>query len=233
MLLEVNGVTKKFGGLMAVDGVSFSLGEKEILGIIGPNGAGKTTLINLINGLYMRDDGSITLKGERIDGLKPCAIASRGIGRTFQVIKLFGRMTVLENMLVPMYARKRFSSVDKALEILDFLNLTHLKDEYAKNLSGGQQQLLQFGRALMLDPEILLLDEPFAGIHPKLKKEISDLIRTMREEGKAFIVISHDLASVFKLCERLMVMNEGRVIAEGGLDEVRKSKRVIEAYLGG
>ncbi|MEM2960094.1 MAG: ATP-binding cassette domain-containing protein, partial [Candidatus Bathyarchaeia archaeon] len=172
------------------------------------------------------------------DGLPPYEIAKRGIGRTFQVTQVFRRMTVLENMLVPAFSipksdgHNREGQFKKALRILEFLKLDHLKKEYAKNLSGGQQKLLELGRVLMLDPEVIMLDEPFAGVHPKLKMEIHNYIKEMHKEGRTFIIISHDLQSIFNLSERLIVLFEGRKICDGSPGKIREDERVIKAYLG-
>ena len=236
MRLEVKNVVKNFGGLQALKGVSFTIDEPQLVGLIGPNGAGKTTLTNIITGMLPPTSGEIWLNGERVDGMRPYAIARRGLGRTFQVTRAFRRMTVLENMLVPALAlhptANRRQVEQKAREILEFLTLDHLTNEYARSLSGGQQKLLELGRLLMLDPQIIILDEPFAGVHPKLQRTIYDYIRRVREEGKAIILISHDMESIFTLSERLMVLNFGELIADGPPDEVRRMPEVIEAYLG-
>ncbi len=236
MRLEVKNVVKNFGGLQALKGVSFTIDEPQLVGLIGPNGAGKTTLTNIITGMLPPTSGEIWLNGERVDGMRPYAIARRGLGRTFQVTRAFRRMTVMENMLVPALAlhptANRRQVEQKAREILEFLTLDHLANEYARSLSGGQQKLLELGRLLMLDPQIIILDEPFAGVHPKLQRTIYDYIRRVREEGKAIILISHDMESIFTLSERLMVLNFGELIADGPPDEVRRMPEVIEAYLG-
>jgi branched-chain amino acid transport system ATP-binding protein len=236
MKLEVKEVSKSFGGIRAVNNVSFKVEGNELIGLIGPNGSGKTTLVNLIGGIFKPEQGAITFQGERIDGLPPYEIAKRGIGRTFQITQVFRRMSVLENLLVPALAvsanRSKEQLTEKALEILDFLTLDHLKNEYAKNLSGGQQKLLELGRVLMLDPDIILLDEPFAGVHPELREKIYDYIKKVHAKGKAFIIISHDMNSIFTLSERLMVLNHGEKIADGDPVKLKNDERVIEAYIG-
>lgn len=216
--------------------VSFSLAENELLGVIGPNGSGKTTLINLINGVYKPDHGTIFFRDRRIDGRAPHEIARRGIGRTFQVTRIFLRMSVLENMMVPALSgdttENQETLVEKALETLDFLKLNHLKNAYGRNLSGGQQKLLELGRVLMLDPDVILLDEPFAGVHPELKAALHHHIRTLHEHGKTFILISHDMHSIFTLSQRLIVLSSGEKIADGSAEEIKNNPEVIEAYLG-
>jgi len=237
-MLEATKLVKDFGGVRAINRLSFRVEENELLGIIGPNGSGKTTTINLISGAHKPTEGRITFRGKQIDGLPSYEIAKRGIGRTFQVTQVFRRMSVMENMMVPALAIPKSdggSETDqtkRALEILGFLKLGHLRKEYARNLSGGQQKLLELGRILMLDPEVIMLDEPFAGVHPELKMEIHDYIREMHKEGRTFIIISHDLQSIFNLSKRLIVLSEGRKICDGTPQEVKDDERVVEAYLG-
>lgn len=234
--LQVNDLTRDFRGLRAVDHVSFSITEPQIVGLIGPNGAGKTTLTNVMCGVHGATTGTVHLNDFRIDGLAPYEIARRGLGRTFQIPRPFRRMTVLENMLVPAMAvhvttRRRIFE-DRAREIMNFLTIDHLMYEYGQSLSGGQQKLLELGRLLMLDPSIIILDEPFAGVHPRLMETIYDYIRRVREEGKAILLISHDMGAIFSLSERMLVLNFGSLIADGDPESVKQNAAVIEAYLG-
>ncbi len=235
--MKCTGLTKSFGGLVAINNVSFQLQKAEGMGLIGPNGSGKTTLLNVINGIYSPDKGSIWLNGEQVHGLKPHELARRGIARIFQApSRLFYRMTVLENMLVPPCATKIShrpeDCIDKGKKLLDFVGLAQKSDVEARHLSGGQQRLLEFARALMLDPSIMLLDEPFAGVHPRIKEEMINRIRDLRQQGVAFILVSHELIPVLGLCGRVMVLCEGEVVADDTPEKIRKNEKVVKAYLG-
>ena len=240
-ILQTRGLTKRFGGLTAVDGLGLSVRPGEIRGLIGPNGSGKTTTINLLSGLYRADAGEIRLRGDRIDRLRPHEITGRGVARTFQIPKLFWNMTVLENVLLPALAeldrgpgRPRAAMLERARRLLAFVTLDNLRHALAKELSGGQAMLLQIARGLMVQPiHLFLMDEPFAGVHPTIKDTIMRTILRMNgEEAVTFLIVSHEMGTLRRLCPRVSVMHEGRLIAEGPLDEVANHPIVLEAYLG-
>lgn len=234
--LEVKDISKDFGGNRVLSNVNFTVRGAQLVGLIGPNGAGKTTLTNIMSGVMAPSSGTIYLNGKRIDGLRSSSVARAGLGRTFQVTRALRRMTVMENMMVPalaMHASKPHKQLrDKAHEILGFLKMGHLTHEYARALSGGQQKLLELARLTMLDPSIIVLDEPFAGVHPRLQETIYGFIHKMNAEGRSILLISHDMGAVFELSQRLLVLNFGHLIADGTPESVREDATVIEAYLG-
>jgi branched-chain amino acid transport system ATP-binding protein len=250
-MLEVRNLNKRFGGLRAVSDCSLEVKQGSITGLIGPNGAGKTTLFNLITGHYKPDKGHILFQGQEIGGLPPHRIFQKKIYRTFQITREFAHMTVLENLMImpegqigeriwntwfqPSSVRSQEKKIrDKALEVLEFVELDALKDEYAGSLSGGQKKLLEIARSMMADPKMVLLDEPGAGVNPTLMRKLIDNIKTLRDEkGMTFFLIEHDMNLVMNLCDPVIVMSEGKKLAEGTADEIKKDERVLEAYLGG
>jgi branched-chain amino acid transport system ATP-binding protein len=250
-LLEVDGVIKRFGGIRAVDGATMRVREEAITALIGPNGAGKTTLFNVLTGFYKGDRGSVRLEGKEILGESPYRIARRGMVRTFQITKALAAMPVIDNMMLaarnqpgeqlrnaffrPGTVRSREGEVrNQALKLLELFNLSKHADAYAGTLSGGQRKLLELARALMAEPKLLLLDEPMAGINPTLGRRLLEHIQMLRREmGVTFLFVEHDMEVVMNHSDVVIVMAEGKVIAEGEPHEVRKDKRVIDAYLGG
>jgi ABC-type branched-subunit amino acid transport system ATPase component len=237
-LLETQDLTKRFGGLVANDGVCIAVDAGEIRGLIGPNGAGKTTLANLITGIYPPTSGEIRLDGQSLAQLRPNEIAQRGLLRTFQVCRIFGNLTVRENLLLPYLARDRAASPAEgrrlAEEFLALTTLARLAQEPAKRLSGGQRALLQVACGFMVpDLKCYVLDEPFAGINPVIKDAIIDLILAANKtRGITFVIVSHEMAVMRRLCHKVTVLIDGRVVTEGTLDEVAAKQEVISAYLG-
>lgn len=251
VLLDVKKLTKNFGGLTAVGDVTMELHEGELVGLIGPNGAGKTTLFNLLTGVYEPSEGTITLAGTLLNGKAPSKIASLGLGRTFQNIRLFKEMTVLENVLIglsnhgknhifasffrlPAFYKNEVALRKKAMDLLKLFDLDKEADTLAKNLPYGQQRRLEIVRALATEPKILFLDEPAAGMNPQETAELTQLIRKIKDEFHITIMlIEHDMSLVMEVTERIYVLEYGRLIAHGTPEEIKVDKRVIEAYLGG
>jgi branched-chain amino acid transport system ATP-binding protein len=234
-LIRGAGLVKRFGGIVANDTVDFAVVEGDLVGLIGPNGSGKTTLINVLTGHLVPDGGGVVLRGREMRDQPAHVYAAMGVARTFQLTQLFSRMTVLENLLVPGLTRPRSSwqaVVRRARDHLDFLNLAHLEKLHAKNLSGGQQKLLELGRCLMLEPAILFLDEPFAGVHPQLRDELIKRIQELHKAGRTFVVVDHDMESILRVSQRLVVMARGRKIADGSPAEIRADQAVLAAYAG-
>jgi branched-chain amino acid transport system ATP-binding protein len=240
-LLEVRGLSKYFGGIRAVDRCSFTVEEGSITALIGPNGAGKTTVFNLVSGLLKPDAGMIFFTGEQIDGLQPHQITRKGIRRTFQITRDLMEMTVLENMVVQS-PTKGFMDLfkggilrgerDRAMDLLDFVGIAHLANEKAKNLSYGQKKLMEFAATLMAEPQLVLLDEPAGGINPALLEDIVDRIRLLNKQGITFLIVEHNMDLVMTLCEPVIVMAYGKVLAEGHPENIQNNKEVLEAYLG-
>lgn len=248
-ILKIDDITQKFGGLTALSHIRIDIHPGEILGVIGPNGAGKTTLFNLITGIYRPSEGKILLNGQDITGKKPYQIAELGISRTFQNIRLFRKMTVLENVMAGRHIRTKSNLIDavfktarrrreeregeeRALAILKFMGLDSLRYHLAESLPYGAQRKLEIARALATEPKLLLLDEPAAGMNEQETEELMSIIRQLREDGYTILLIEHDMKFVMNICHRIYVLDYGVQIAEGVPEEIKTNERVIEAYLG-
>lgn len=247
----IDGVRKSFGGIQAVDGARFQVERGRITGLIGPNGAGKSTLFDIITGVQRADSGKVKFRGEDVTDLASRHFAERGLVRTFQLARELGRLTVLENLMLaprgqtgerfrPVFGEPRAIRDEdrqigkRAEEVLAFTLLETVRDHRAQDLSGGQKKLLELARALMLDADVILLDEPGAGVNPALMKTLVDIIRKLnRDSGKTFLIIEHDMDLIAELCDHVVVMTEGRTLVEGTFASVQTDPKVIEAYLGG
>ncbi|UIO98824.1 ABC transporter ATP-binding protein [Halobaculum sp. CBA1158] len=250
--LVVEDLHKTFGGIKAVDGASFSVAEGSLTGLIGPNGAGKSTTFNCITGVHTPTSGTVTFRGQDITGMSPHRVAQQGLVRTFQIARELPEMTVLENMMLARQGqtgerlihsvlpglrdrvvREEEELLERAWQQLEFFEIDHLADEYAGTLSGGQRKLLEMARALMTDPEMVLLDEPLAGVNPTLEEKLLDRIHELRERGNTFLLVEHDMDVIMNNCEHVIVMHQGQVLAEGTPEQITGNERVVEAYLGG
>jgi branched-chain amino acid transport system ATP-binding protein len=246
---EARNITKNFGGLAAVSEVSFSVKPSEILGLIGPNGAGKSTVFNLISGFHPLTSGAISFQGREITGLKPHRITALGIGRAFQAVSLFMKLSAFDNVLsgfhlfyrqglwksflhTPAARKEDRLAEEQVLEILDFMGLLEAKDQVAQNLPHGHQKILGVCVALATRPSLLLLDEPLVGMHPEETEAMMRVIQQIRDRGITIILVEHNIGAVMRLCDRIIVLNQGRKIAEGVPEEIRNNPEVIEAYLG-
>ena len=250
-MLAVNNLAKTFSGITAVDGVSFAIQEGQMTGLIGPNGAGKSTTFNCITNLIEPDEGEVVFDGEDITGMQTHDIARDGLVRTFQIARELREMTVLENMMVSpkdqtetalaavlpgmrdSIRKEEQVMIERAWETLDFFEIDHLAYEFAGTLSGGQRKLLELARALMADPDMLLLDEPFAGVNPTLEDRLLDRLHELTDQGYTFLVVEHDIDLIMNNCVEVIVMHQGRLLAEGQPSSVRNDERVVNAYLGG
>ena len=247
--LEVTNLKKSFGGIKAVDVESLNLNRNELTSIIGPNGAGKTTFFDLISGFQDSDEGKVYLNNKNISKSQPYAIARLGMIRTFQLTKVFDRMTVLENMMfsastvnndsflkslakLPSQKTTEKKIRDKSFEIMKELNIDHMANSYAREMSGGQKKLLELGRSIINNPSVLLLDEPLAGVNPKLADEILQIILNLAGKGISILMVEHNIEAVMKISERVIVLAEGKVIADSTPENIRTDEKVIEAYLG-
>jgi len=241
VLLEVKGLEKRFGGLRAVDGASFAVPEGSITALIGPNGSGKTTVFNLIGGTMPPNAGEVWFDGERIDGLRPWRRAYRGVGRTFQITRLFREMTVLENVVAPLRGFRLSQlnadgvsgdEAERAMELLDFVGMKQYANVRASALSFGQSKLVELAQILMLDPKLIMLDEPAGGINPTLIERMGDMIRELNAQGKTFLIVEHNMPFVLGLCDPVLVLAQGSCICRGTPEHIQRDPRVVDAYLG-
>lgn len=229
-ILVVEGVSKRFGGRVALENASLTVAAGSITGVIGPNGSGKSTLFNIVAGALRPDSGRVRIRGRDVTRYSPADICREGVGRTFQISRLFSEMTVLENLVAIAHGLSDEEAVERALGLLEFLEIPHLKEKWGSELSYGQRKLVEIGRALMLEPKLLLLDEPFAGINPRLQNRIIEHLQALRSRGVTLFFIDHEMRIVLEICDLLYVLAEGRVIATGDAESVRNDPKVHEAY---
>jgi len=248
-MLRVRGIYKSFGGIKALNGVSLNVEKGTIIGLIGPNGSGKTTLFNVISGFCPKDSGEIYFKGKKIDGLPPHEVANRGLRRSFQIPKMAYQTTVLENILFAsnsegeniwknffnfrLVSKQEEASLHRAQSVLNMLQLDGLANEYAGSLSGGQRKLLALGRVLMADPDLIMLDEPAAGVNPTLLKALLQIVKQLRvQQKKTFLIVEHNMKVIWEMCDKVYVLVAGKEIAEGTPEEIQRNEEVLRAYLG-
>lgn len=240
-LLQTQALSKSFGGIKAVDNCTFDVEKGSITALIGPNGAGKTTVFNIISGLLKPDSGSITFNGDRIEGKQPHQVTRKGISRTFQISRDLQEMSLLENLIVQS-PTTHFTDLfkgsmleherDRAMELLDFVGITHLANEKSKNLSYGQKKLMEFAATLMTEPQLILLDEPAGGVNPALLESIMERIQLLNQQGMTFLIVEHNMDVIMNLCNPVIVMAYGTVLAKGAPSEIQNNEEVLEAYLG-
>lgn len=230
-VLEARDISVRFGGVQALNHATIAVSPATVTGVIGPNGSGKSTLFNIITGLTRADSGQVIFAGQDITGLSSHRINQIGIGRTFQLVRLFDRMTTLENLIV--VARDDANGArDRAEKLLDLVALRHLRDEYAGNLSYGQRKLVEFIRVMMTNPELMMLDEPFAGVNPTMERRLLEQMEDWQQEGRTIVVTDHEMKIMMEICQEIYVLDYGEVIAFGSPRQVRENERVMEAYFG-
>lgn len=229
-ILTVDAVSKRFGGRVALDAASMQVRRGSVTGVIGPNGSGKSTLFNIVAGALRPDGGRIAINGRDTSRFTPAQICREGVGRTFQISRLFSEMTVLENLVAIAHGKSDAEAVERARDLLDFLEITPLRNKWGSELSYGQRKLVEIARALMLEPTLMLLDEPFAGINPRLQNRIVEHLDALRRQGLTLFFIDHEMRIVLEICDELYVLAEGRVISRGTADHVRRDPAVADAY---